>query len=70
MNVLIAAFALALLQSPEEEAAKKCDSQIPWLTDGIPLIDMPQSERFGMLASIVPTAIVPNLTRPTAAQAA
>ncbi len=32
--------ALILLQSSEEALAKKCDSQIPWITDGIELIDM------------------------------
>lgn len=40
MNVLTAALFLALLQTPEETAAKRVDSQIPWLSDGIPLIDM------------------------------
>jgi hypothetical protein len=32
--------ALVLMQASEEALAKKCDSQIPWITDGITLIDM------------------------------
>src|SRR5439155_17301158 len=39
MMLLTALVALVLQQSPED-LAKKCDSQIPWITDGIPLIDM------------------------------
>ena len=39
MIAALATLAL-LLQSPEEAAARRCDSQIPWLTDGIELIDM------------------------------
>ena len=37
MSILLA---LILLQASEEALAKKCDSQIPWITDGIELIDM------------------------------
>jgi hypothetical protein len=37
MSILLA---LVLLQASEEALAKKCDSQIPWMTDGIALIDM------------------------------
>lgn len=39
MTIAIALLALAL-QSPEEAAAQRCDSQIPWITDGVELIDM------------------------------
>ena len=39
MNLAVVVLLLAL-QSPEEAAARKCDSQIPWMSDGIPLIDM------------------------------
>ncbi len=39
MMIVLATLALAL-QSPEEAAARRCDSQIPWMTDGIELIDM------------------------------
>jgi len=35
-----AALAILLAQAPDEALAKKCDSQIPWITDGITLIDM------------------------------
>jgi hypothetical protein len=39
--MITAAILALLLQQPSEEAlAKKCDSQIPWLSDGIELIDM------------------------------
>ena len=38
--ILAAALLSLFLQSPEEAAAKRIDSQIPWLTDGIELIDM------------------------------
>lgn len=37
MSVLLA---LLLLQASDEALAKKCDSQIPWITDGVELIDM------------------------------
>ena len=40
MIILAAALAFLLPQAPDEALAKKCDSQIPWLTDGITLIDM------------------------------
>jgi hypothetical protein len=40
MSLLSLALCLALQQTPEEAAAARIDSQIPWLTDGIPLIDM------------------------------
>jgi len=38
--MLLTALAALLLQQTPEELAKKCDSQIPWITDGIRLIDM------------------------------
>jgi DNA ligase-1 len=38
--------------------------------DGASLIDQPQTERFGTLAAIAPSAIVPNLVRPTPGEAA
>jgi hypothetical protein len=40
MMELAAILVLALTQAPEEALAKKCDSQIPWISDGIELIDM------------------------------
>jgi hypothetical protein len=40
MLMLAALLSLVLSQAPEEALAKKCDSQIPWLTDGTRLIDM------------------------------
>src|SRR5579862_242481 len=39
MTLALAFLALAL-QSPEDTAARRCDSQIPWITDGVELIDM------------------------------
>ena len=39
MSAALALLLLAL-QSPEEAAARKCDSQIPWISDGIELMDM------------------------------
>jgi hypothetical protein len=39
MTIALAFLAL-VLQSPEETAARRCDSQIPWITDGVELIDM------------------------------
>jgi hypothetical protein len=40
--LLVAALgaALAALQDPEREAARRCDSQIPWISDGTELVDM------------------------------
>jgi hypothetical protein len=40
MIFVAATLALVLTQAPDEALAKRCDSQIPWLTDGIGLIDM------------------------------
>jgi hypothetical protein len=40
MMIAAALLALALRQTPEEELARKCDSQIPWIADGTELIDM------------------------------
>jgi len=40
MTLLTALLALVLAQSSEEALAKKIDSQIPWLSDGVQLIDM------------------------------
>ncbi|HVE43133.1 MAG TPA: hypothetical protein VNM14_24875 [Planctomycetota bacterium] len=40
MMLLTALLALTLAQSSEEALAKKIDSQIPWLSDGVQLIDM------------------------------
>ncbi len=40
MMLLTALLALALAQSSEEALARKIDSQIPWLSDGVQLIDM------------------------------
>jgi hypothetical protein len=40
MIILAAALALLVPQAADEALAKKCDSQIPWITDGITLIDM------------------------------
>lgn len=40
MIILAACLALALQETPEEALARKCDSQIPWITDGVRLIDM------------------------------
>src|SRR5579862_6776764 len=39
MSFAVAVLAL-VLQSPEEVASRKCDSQIPWISDGVELIDM------------------------------
>jgi DNA ligase 1 len=38
--------------------------------DGVSTIDQPQLERFGTLASLAPSAVVPGLVRPTREQAA
>lgn len=38
--MMLALLALVLVQSPDEALARKCDSQIPWITDGVELIDM------------------------------
>ena len=38
--------------------------------DGAPVIDQPQGERFGTLAGVAGDALVPNLVRPTPAEAA
>ncbi|MBI3854074.1 MAG: hypothetical protein HY293_00120 [Planctomycetes bacterium] len=40
MIIIAAALALALSQTPEQELARKCDTQIPWIRDGVELIDM------------------------------
>ncbi len=40
MIFLAAALTLLLQDAPEEALAKKCDSQIPWITDAVGLIDM------------------------------
>jgi len=40
MSLAAAILPLLLLQNPEEAAARKCDSQIPWISDGVELIDM------------------------------
>ena len=38
MMQLAAVIVLALAQTPEQALAKKCDTQIPWISDGIELI--------------------------------
>jgi hypothetical protein len=40
MRILLTLLLLAAQESPEAALAKKCDSQIPWITDGVELIDM------------------------------
>jgi DNA ligase-1 len=38
--------------------------------DGVPVLDQPQAERFAMLGSLAPSAVVPGVVRPTREQAA
>jgi len=38
--MILAALALLLRNAPEEALSRRCDSQIPWITDGVELIDM------------------------------
>ena len=40
MRLALALLFLAAQDSPEAALARKCDSQIPWITDGVELIDM------------------------------
>ena len=60
MTIALAILAL-VLQSPEEAAARKCDSQIPWITDGV---EPANTEFTGALLSTptAPCTVTPLIT--------